>query len=210
LAYASCVYEPRDQETGNRIQLKQDLDVTKAQIDRLSQIIHSSDEMIVFINELTELIKTPIVAACTLHSLKTYIMREQDFITEPSSLQFSLIDQIASLHANLHSSVFKVLCELYDFQSGLNELAQIVIQRQRSILDRFVNLLYCGYVQPVIEKISQMFRSGTIDSSLVRYFGIEVLDLITSPYSQEFVKWFSPLLRDNEVFDTKTLEKTPL
>jgi hypothetical protein len=62
-----------------------------------------------------------------------------------------------------------VICELYDHQSSLSELAELIIQRQRHILDRFVHLFYRGYVQPVLEKIKLMYSSGLMDSSLIRF-----------------------------------------
>jgi len=46
--------------------------------------------------------------------------------------------------------VFKLLCALYDHQSGLNEVAEVVMERQRQIVDRFVQLLCSGMAITVL------------------------------------------------------------
>ena len=50
------------------------------------------------------------------------------------------------------------------------------------------------------EKVSAMFKAGQIDVSLVRYFGVEVLELITPPFSAQFVAAFLPIVTNREVF----------
>ena len=62
-----------------------------------------------------------------------------------------------------------MLCELYDKQSSLNEAAEVIMERQRSVIDRFVHLLSVGLALPVVEKVNKMFRDGQIDVSLVRF-----------------------------------------
>lgn len=61
-----------------------------------------------------------------------------------------------------------MLCELYDRQSSLNEAAEVIMERQRNVIDRFVHLLSVGLALPVVEKVNRMFRDGQIDISLVR------------------------------------------
>lgn len=50
----------------------------------------------------------------------------------------------------------------------MNEAAEVIMEKQRSIVDRFVHLLSVGLALPVVEKINKMFRDGQIDISLVR------------------------------------------
>ena len=64
--------------------------------------------------------------------------------------------------------MFKALCELYDYESTRNEVAEVVMERQRSIIDRFVHLISAGCVIPAIEKIQRWFKDGQVDVSLVR------------------------------------------
>nr|CAD2201417.1 unnamed protein product [Meloidogyne enterolobii] len=84
------------------------------------------------------------------------------------------------------------------------------MERQRQIVDRFVNLLFFGMAIPVLEKIVGMFKSGYIDVSLVRYFGIEVLELVEQPYSPQFISALLPIVTNKEVFDRATFEKHPI
>lgn len=61
-----------------------------------------------------------------------------------------------------------MLCELYEYQSTRNEVAEVVMERQRSIIDRFVHLVSVGSVISVTEKILRWFKDGQVDVSLVR------------------------------------------
>lgn len=67
-----------------------------------------------------------------------------------------------------------MLRHFYDNQSSRDELSEVVMSRQRVVIDRFVNLLCGGYVLPVLELITRLYEEARIDVSLVRYFGIEV------------------------------------
>ncbi|EJW75474.1 hypothetical protein WUBG_13617 [Wuchereria bancrofti] len=102
-----------------------------------------------------------------------------------------------------------MLCKLYDRQSKLLQPAEMIIAKQRSIIDRFVHLLSVGFALPVIEKINKMFQEGQIDVSLARYFAIDVLDIIEPPYSEEFIETFLPIVLNREIFDKLTMIKVP-
>lgn len=43
------------------------------------------------------------------------------------------------------------------------------MERQRTLIDRFVHLLSVGQPLAVIEKVNKMFKEGQIDISLIRY-----------------------------------------
>ncbi|VDN00460.1 unnamed protein product [Onchocerca ochengi] len=83
----------------------------------------------------------------------------------------------------------------------------MIIEKQRSIIDRFVHLLSVGFALPVVEKINKMFQEGQIDVSLARYFAIDVLEIIEPPYSEEFVETFLPIVLNREIFDKTTMTK---
>ncbi|KAF7632534.1 hypothetical protein Mgra_00008049 [Meloidogyne graminicola] len=182
--------------------LKQDnseLNSTCEKMQRLVDILYSYEDLLLSLDQLLELIKLPVLSASILHYLRTFLIREDGVLTEPISLHYVLIDQIAEKHFNLHERVFKLLCDLYDNLSARNEVAEIIMERQRQIVDRFVNLLYSGMAIPVLEKIVSMFKSGYIDVSLVRYFGIEVLELVDQPYTCQFTSALLPIVTNKEV-----------
>jgi len=89
-----------------------------------------------------------------------------------------------------------------------SEVAEIVMARQKSIIDRFCHLLFCGYVAPVVEHMARMYQQGRMDSSLLRYFILGTLEMIEPPYSREFVTCFLPVVADPGVYDQ--VNKNPL
>ena len=91
-----------------------------------------------------------------------------------------------------------LLCNFYDNQSSRNEISEVTMSRQRVVIDRFVNLLCAGYVLPVLEFIARMYEEARIDVSLVRYFGVEVLDSVGAPYSDEFITSMLPIVTKTE------------
>ncbi|KAI6203190.1 Negative elongation factor D [Aphelenchoides besseyi] len=204
LAYASCVGETV--KSGSRVQTKAELDGTRERITNLLNILHSSDDPLHHLAQIIQYAKTPVLARGTLHFVKSTILRE-DFLAEPQLSHLILIDQIVNLHPNLRPSVFTILCQLYEYQSTRNELAEVVMSRQRVVIDRFVHMLSTGYALPVLEVVAKMYEEARIDVSLVRYFGVEVLEVAGEPFSQEFVDRFLPIVLKTEVFDRNTLEK---
>ncbi|KAJ1363492.1 hypothetical protein KIN20_023375 [Parelaphostrongylus tenuis] len=54
-----------------------------------------------------------------------------------------------------------------------------------------------------------MYRNGQIDASLVRYFSMEVLEIIAPPFADDVVKLFLPLVIDEEIFDKGAQERFP-
>ena len=122
--------------------------------------------MISSLDSLLRLIKVPILAAGLLHYLKTLILRKL-ILAEPLPVHYALIDQIVCEHVNLHTRIFKILCELYDHQSARNEAAETIMERQRNIIDRFMHLFIQSNSLAVVEKIQRMFKDGIMDVSLV-------------------------------------------
>ncbi|MFH4975545.1 hypothetical protein AB6A40_002254 [Gnathostoma spinigerum] len=206
LAYAASVAEQK--KNGVRTQNRQELDATRDGIERLVTLLESSDDLLKELQQLLYGIRIPVVATGLLHYLRMNLLSDE-VLGEPESVHFVLLDQIASSHPNLHMRVFKVLCELYDRQSAMNDAAEVVMERQRNVIDRFVHLLSVGLALPVIEKVNRMFKDGQIDISLVRYFAIEVLEIVSPPYSPDFIKVFLPIVSNQEIFDQNVNDKLP-
>uniref|UniRef100_A0A915AD77 Negative elongation factor D n=2 Tax=Parascaris univalens TaxID=6257 RepID=A0A915AD77_PARUN len=206
LAYAACVGEKK--KNGVRTQTRQELDTTRDAIERVVTLLESTDDLLKELSQLLYGIRLPVVAAGLLHYLRGNLLSD-DVIGEPEAVHFVLIDQIATSHPNLHMRVFDVLCELYDRQSSMQEAAEVIMERQRNVIDRFVHLLSVGMALPVVEKINRMFRDGQIDSSLVRYFAVEVLEIVAPPYSQDFIDVFLPIVSNQEIFDQNVHDKLP-
>lgn len=105
-------------------------------------------------------------------------------------------------------SVFTMLSKFYENQSLRDEIAEIIMSRQKVVIDRFVYMLAHGYL-PVLEWISTMYEEAKIDTSLVRYFGVEVFEIIdlNKPISNDFVSSMLPIVLKPEIFDRNTLQK---
>jgi len=195
--------------------------MTRERLEQLISILYSPDDLLLSLNDLLRLLKTPIVAAGLHHHVKSILLRD-DYLREPQPVHLALIDQITTHHTNLHSRyldialhirdrksrIFESLCQLYDRQSSRSEVAEIVMARQKSIIDRFCHLLFCGYVAPVVEHMARMYQQSRMDSSLLRYFILGTLEMIEPPYSREFITCFLPVVVDPGVYDQ--VNKNPL
>lgn len=165
LAYASCVAEQKT--TTGRVQNRHELNMTRDTIERIVNLLEKTDDLMKEMKSLLYAIRLPVIAAGLLYYLRGNLLSEE-LISEPEPVHFVLLDQIATTHPNLQLRVFRILCELYDRQSMMNEAAEVIMEKQRSVVDRFVHLLSVGLALPVVEKINKMFRDGQIDISLVR------------------------------------------
>ncbi|KAK5974210.1 hypothetical protein GCK32_009588 [Trichostrongylus colubriformis] len=109
----------------------------------------------------------------------------------------------------IYDVTFDVCCQLYEKIAGENEAAEVIMERQRLVVDRLVHLLSVGGAIPVLEKVWEMFRDGQIDASLVRYFATEILEIIAPPFSDDLISLFLPLVTDEEIFDKAAHERFP-
>ncbi|VDP08398.1 unnamed protein product [Heligmosomoides polygyrus] len=140
-------------------------------------LLEGMDDLLAELNELLHAIKMPVVAAGVLYYVQTLLLSEEK-TGDPPGAALCLLDHIATLHPNLHAKAFDVCCQLYEKIAGENEAAEVIMERQRLVVDRLVHLLSVGGTIPVLEKVWEMFRDGQIDASLVRYFAMEaVLDI---------------------------------
>ncbi|KHN73725.1 Negative elongation factor C/D [Toxocara canis] len=197
LAYATCVGEKKN--NGVRTQNRRDLDPTRDVIEELLTLLRSKVDLAKEVKRLLNSIEVPVVAAGMLHYLRGVLL-SKDMIGRPQVVHLVLLDQIATSHPNLQMRVFGIICDLYDRHTSSQDLTEEVMERQRVVIDRFVHLLSVGLVLPVVEKMSRMYRDGYIDSSLMRYFAIEVLQIVCPPYSQDFTEVFLPIVSNKEIF----------
>ncbi|CAD5206638.1 unnamed protein product [Bursaphelenchus okinawaensis] len=204
LAYAASVGEVN--KNGMRIQTKAELDHVRNKMEELLDKLETADDLVSILPDVIKLIELPVLALGILSYVESIVLRD-DVMSEPQTVHLVLIDHVATLQSNMRHRVFRLLCRLYECQSSKNEVAELVVSRQKVVIDRFIHLFSCGYVLPVLELIPKWYEEGTIDVSLVRYFGIEVLEMTTPPYSDDFCKRMYPLITRSEIFDKVTTEK---
>lgn len=84
------------------------------------------------------------------------------------------MDQLATHQRKLRGKILRICQELYIKVSRSPEVAEIIMERQKLVLDRMIHLLAEGEVASVLEKVASWFADGEIDVSLVRYFITEV------------------------------------
>uniref|UniRef100_A0A0R3RTH4 Negative elongation factor D n=1 Tax=Elaeophora elaphi TaxID=1147741 RepID=A0A0R3RTH4_9BILA len=204
LSYASC----RTSDDANNQRENEEIEKTRAVMEHILDNIRSEGEFLKDIPLLLYGIEFPSVASGLLQYLKGFLLSDK-ILCKLEMVHFVLLDEIATKHCGLHIRLFKILCELYDRQSKLLQPAEMIIAKQRSTIDRLVHLLSVGFALPVIEKINKMFHEGQIDISLVRYFAVDVLDIIEPPYSEEFIETFLPMVLNQEIFDKLTMTKVP-
>ncbi|VDL82748.1 unnamed protein product [Nippostrongylus brasiliensis] len=205
LACAASVSETRN-SNGQRTQTRLELDNCRQCLEDAVSLLEGMDDLLAELNELLHLIKMPVVAAGVLYYVHTLLLSEEK-TGDPPSAALCLLDHISTLHPILHTKAFDVCCQLYEKIAGENEAAEVIMERQRLVVDRLVHLLSVGGSIPVLEKVWEMFRDGQIDASLVRYFAMEayfcfqVLEIIAPPFSDDLIALFLPLVDNEEIFD---------
>lgn len=148
---------------------------------RVLAILEEGTELLTALNELLYLSRMPVVAAGLLHHLRSVLIGDET-VAEPEPVHLVVIDQIATAHAGLHTKsyyayplvilegfrVFALLSALFERECRSSEVAEVVIGRQRTVIDRFVHLLSVGAALPVIAFVVRMYREGQADVSLIR------------------------------------------
>lgn len=208
LAYAVSVYEtPIGRKGGarksmnvNRDELKQ----TITAIERVNSICTEktgSNELLAELNTIYQCIKlSPVVSLGITQWVRHTVMEKNYFqlVTEHTPLHLALLDEVTTCHPILHQRVLDLLTHL--FESPAEDLDVLVyMEVKKMLIDRMVHLLSKGFVMPVITYMKNRFTKQDTDVSLIRYFVIEVLDVISPPYSSEFVQLFLPLVNNPEV-----------
>ncbi|KJH51724.1 TH1 protein [Dictyocaulus viviparus] len=200
LAFAASVSETIS-SNGRRTQSRLELDNCRQCLDDTVSLLEGMDDLLVELNELLHAIKMPVVAAGVLYYIQTLLLSEEK-TGDPPGAALCLLDHISTLHPNLHTKAFEVCCQLYEKIAAENEAAEVIMERQRLVVDRLVHLLSVGGAIPVLEKVCEMFRNGQIDASLV-------LEIIAPPFADDLVALFLPLVVDEEVFDKEAQERFP-
>ncbi|CEF64655.1 Negative elongation factor C/D [Strongyloides ratti] len=208
LAYSACVVE-KVNET-KRIHCKQELEPLIEEINKFLKIIDNSEDFGIVFNTLEELIKQPLIAAGCLQYIKSSITAHK-YAVEPNTSHYVLIDEIGNIHINLRDRVFQTLNLIFAHISSLsNESAEVIIQKQKYIIHRYIHLLSTGYCIPVIRHLEQMYKTNQMDVSLMRLFAVEVIEIISGPYSQEFSQTFLPILLNTDIFHDDIFDKMNL
>ncbi|VDN01454.1 unnamed protein product [Thelazia callipaeda] len=204
LSYASC----GGSRSADGESVNEEFEQTKSAMESVLDSIRSERDPTRHFHLLLNAITFPSIASGILYYIHGFLLSDQ-ILSDLQLFHIVLLDEIASNHPALHIRLFEVLCALYDRQSELLQPAEVIIEKQRIILDRFIHLLSVGFSLPVLEKINNLFYEGQIDVSLARYFAIDVLDIIDPPYSTAFVERFLPILLNREIFDKPTILKMP-
>ncbi|KTG45935.1 hypothetical protein cypCar_00004839 [Cyprinus carpio] len=121
--------------------------------------------------------------------------------TDHTPVHLALLDEISTCHQLLHPQVLQLLIKLFETEhSQLDVMEQLELKK--TLLDRMVHLLSRGYVLPVVGYIRKCLEKLNTDISLIRYFVTEVLDVITPPYTSDFVQLFLPILENDSIAGT--------
>lgn len=213
LAYAASVYETpvggkRGSSNANRAARittnKDELKSTANAIERVTAICteaKGSTELLAELNTLYQCIKVSPVVSLGITQWVKYTVTENNYFqlaTEHTPLHLALLDEVASCHKTLHQRVLDLLIKL--FESPADDLDVLVMMEvKKMLIDRMVHLLSNGFVIPVIKYMKACWLKQDTDVSLIRYFVTEVLDVISPPYTDEFVEQFLPLVENPEV-----------
>ncbi|XP_065572172.1 negative elongation factor D-like [Artemia franciscana] len=202
LAYASSVVETGikgQKKSVNRDEVKSTL-MAIEKAHEICSTTRSSAELLAELSSLYQCLKYPVVSVGIFRWIEVTVTEPSYFklSTDHTPLHLALLDEIVAVNHLLHPQVFKLLVNL--FESRQDELDVLVqLELRKTLLDRMVNLLSRGYVVPVIKYIKQCFQRCETDVSLIRYFVLEVLDIVSPPYTPEFVKLFLPMVSNEEI-----------
>jgi negative elongation factor C/D len=73
------------------------------------------------------------------------------------------------------------------------------LELKKKFIDIMIELMKTGYALPVMNFIEQM--APKTDQSLIRYFIIQLMDIIEPPYSQEFLNSLLGLIERPETIE---------
>lgn len=185
---------------------RDDLKITQEAIRKILDLIGRGHADV--INELPSVftfLRFPVIALVMIYWIgKT--------VKEPSYFKFAgesrntpahliIIDEIASLHQNLHQKILDLLVEL--FESPWPQLDVLIrLELQKMFLDRLIHLISCGCVVPVLKYVKEAYTKQDSDVSLFRHFIVELLDVMAPPYSPDLSQLLYPLVSDTAITGT--------
>lgn len=218
LAYGSSVYETykksnnaynnvNSRKTLNRDELKPTIQA----IEKISLICaerKGSSEILPELNFIFQMIpKYQVIAYGIVHWVRNVVSEPSYFKlnTEHTPLHLALLDEVTSCHNTMHKVALDLYVELFEKQyEEMEVLAQLEVKKM--ILDRIIHLMSKDYVIPVLNYINKCWKTGDTDISLIRYFVVEVLNMIAPPYTMEFIDLFLPLVESEELTGNMTSE----
>ncbi|XP_069035611.1 negative elongation factor C/D isoform X2 [Lepisosteus oculatus] len=206
LAYAASVVETW--KKNKRVNINKDeLKSTSKAIETVHNLCCNENkgatELVAELSTLYQCIRFPVVAMGVLKWVDWTVSEPRYFQlqTDHTPVHLALLDEISTCHQLLHPQVLQLLVKLFETEhSQLDVMEQLELKK--TLLDRMVHLLSRGYVLPVVGYIRKCLEKLNTDISLIRYFVTEVLDVITPPYTSDFVQLFLPILENDSIAGT--------
>jgi negative elongation factor C/D len=201
LAYATSVHDERSIISPDDVcEPKIDRDELHNTIDALetAQTIcrknYFGTELEAAAETLRELMQYPVVAMGVLHWVKLNLTDPNagatSYNTKSTLIHLGLLQEISSLHVFQRIPVLDVLVASFEVEIDLDPLATLDLRK--NILDTMIYVMECGCVIPVLNRIKRW--TSKIDQSLLRHFVIKVLEMISPPFSNEFVHKFLDII----------------
>ncbi|KAK7155748.1 hypothetical protein R3I93_010414 [Phoxinus phoxinus] len=206
LAYAASVVETW--KKNKRVNINKDeLKSTSKAIETVHNLCCNENkgatELVAELSTLYQCIRFSVVAMGVLKWVDWTVSEPRYFQlqTDHTPVHLALLDEISTCHPLLHPQVLQLLIKLFETEhSQLDVMEQLELKK--TLLDRMVHLLSRGYVLPVVSYIRKCLEKLNTDISLIRYFVTEVLDVITPPYTSDFVQLFLPILENDSIAGT--------
>ncbi|CAI9577947.1 unnamed protein product [Staurois parvus] len=206
LAYAASVVETW--KKNKRVNINKDeLKSTSKAIETVHNLCcnenKGASELVAELSTLYQCIRFPVVAMGVLKWVDWTVSEPRYFQlqTDHTPVHLALLDEISTCHQLLHPQVLQLLIKLFETEhSQLDVMEQLELKK--TLLDRMVHLLSRGYVLPVVTYMRRCLEKMDTDISLIRYFVTEVLDVITPPYTSDFVQLFLPILENESIAGT--------
>eukprot|EP01114_Cavostelium_apophysatum_P017848 TRINITY_DN5391_c0_g1_i1.p1 TRINITY_DN5391_c0_g1~~TRINITY_DN5391_c0_g1_i1.p1 ORF type:complete len:603 (+),score=146.86 TRINITY_DN5391_c0_g1_i1:116-1924(+) len=187
LAYAATMDAKKSGEAELKTTLKA-LEIVQPICQRNSY----GSELQASIGDLKENISFPVVAMGILQWIRFNLTDPEYYATSYNTLcvpiHLELLRELSSKHVLLRPQIMDLLSISFEMKTSLDALA--ALEMKRSLLDNIIFLMQCGYVLPVMVTVERWAQKT--DQSLIRYFIVQVLDMIEPPYSHKFL---SSLLR---------------
>uniref|UniRef100_A0A8C1HFI8 Negative elongation factor complex member C/D n=1 Tax=Cyprinus carpio carpio TaxID=630221 RepID=A0A8C1HFI8_CYPCA len=200
--------DPPPVELNKRVNINKDeLKSTSKAIETVHNLCCNENkgatELVAELSTLYQCIRFPVVAMGVLKWVDWTVSEPRYFQlqTDHTPVHLALLDEISTCHQLLHPQVLQLLIKLFETEhSQLDVMEQLELKK--TLLDRMVHLLSRGYVLPVVGYIRKCLEKLNTDISLIRYFVTEVLDVITPPYTSDFVQLFLPILENDSIAGT--------
>ncbi|GMR54369.1 hypothetical protein PMAYCL1PPCAC_24564 [Pristionchus mayeri] len=200
MAYAATVSEKT--KNGKRTNCKLALESARSSLERAATCLEGTmEEVHREIPELLHLTVHPIVAAGCLWYYRSVLLCEGTRLGEIPHFVHVLFDHCGARHHNLHATCLEILDEIYDKVAHEDDQAEVIMARHKVVIDRLVYLFTCGAAVRVLQKMTKKYEDGAIDASLIRYFVLEVLEVIGPPYSLSLVRLLLPLASNLSIID---------